>query len=550
MTQDLNTVLTALYVKIDDEIGGTRCMGRPPLLSDSELVCLAVAQALLGHHSEARWLRFARKYLSGMFPYLPQQSGYNKRLRAALPLIKRMIRELAIDSDFWFDNHWIVDSTPVPCGMSRPTVQRSNLAGWAGYGYCASHSRFFWGLRLYLVCTPTGMPILWALANPKIGEREVLAAMLEIDADLVATRKGILLISDKGFASKSFEKDLDASGQGLSGSGMAFDHMRASAVQRPAVTALAVPGASATVTVTVTVTTSASMVTAVLRMWMPVGHADQSALNAPIGNGSRSARRERQSLVSAQMPGEEPQRTVGLEGRHIPVLAGIGVQRLLSRGQGVEQCQGLLARHPLIVPLHQELHRDGDPGGALGRRQRRPVQPQYRRADPRLGGNQRNAESAAQRHAPVTHGAQIPERVQDRAPFRDCLGGQQRVKLGQQRDRVARAGHAGPHLGDDPVVFGGLGPVAVGWGVDGRHRETALGHQPEGAGHDARSLLVLSAAVSDEDQGTGFSIFRRPQHAGDLAEGEGSFGDAVGRRLRGEAHARFKPFGMPCAGAP
>jgi hypothetical protein len=140
----LNTLLTALYVKIDDEIGGTRCIGRPPLRSDSELVCLAVAQALLGYHSESRWLRYANKHLTGMFPYLPQRAGYNKRLRSALPLVKRLIRELAMDSDFWFDNHWITDSTPVPCGMSRPTVQRSDLAGWAGYGYCASHSRFFW----------------------------------------------------------------------------------------------------------------------------------------------------------------------------------------------------------------------------------------------------------------------------------------------------------------------------------------------------------------------------------------------------------------------
>ncbi|MEU9111377.1 IS982 family transposase [Streptomyces sp. NPDC048483] len=208
MTPDLETHLTALYVKIDDEIGGTRWMGRPPLLNDSELVCLAVAQAPLGYHSEARWLRSARKRLAGLFPYLPQQSGYNKRLRAALPRVKRMIRELAMDSDFWTDTVWITDSTPVPCGMSRPTVQRSDLAGWAGYGYCASPSRFFWGLRLYLVCTPTGMPIMWALANPKIGEREVLAAMLEVDADLVSAREGILLISDKGFASKAFEKDL------------------------------------------------------------------------------------------------------------------------------------------------------------------------------------------------------------------------------------------------------------------------------------------------------------------------------------------------------
>jgi hypothetical protein len=70
-----------------------------------------------------------------MFPYLPRQSGYNKRLKAALPLAKKAIRILAVDTDFWFDNHWIVDLTPVPCGMSsRPTVKRSEMADWAGYG--------------------------------------------------------------------------------------------------------------------------------------------------------------------------------------------------------------------------------------------------------------------------------------------------------------------------------------------------------------------------------------------------------------------------------
>jgi hypothetical protein len=90
--------------------------------------------------------------------------------------------------------------------MSRPTVSRSDLAGWAGYGYCASHSRFFWGLRLYLVCTPVGMPILWALADPKLGEREVLAAMLEVEADAVAGHDSILLITDKGFAGQDFEQ--------------------------------------------------------------------------------------------------------------------------------------------------------------------------------------------------------------------------------------------------------------------------------------------------------------------------------------------------------
>lgn len=213
MTQDLDTLLTALYVKIDDELSGPRWRGRPPLLTDSELVCLAVAQVLLGCRSEARWMRYAHQHVTGMFPYLPQRPGYNKRLRAALPLVTRIVRMLAVDTDFWWDCHWIVDSTPVPCGASRSTVQRSDLAGWAGYGYCASHSRFFWGLRLYLVCTPAGMPIMWALANAKIGEREVLSAMLQVEAGVVSTHPGVVLISDKGFASAAFEAEL--AGQGI-----------------------------------------------------------------------------------------------------------------------------------------------------------------------------------------------------------------------------------------------------------------------------------------------------------------------------------------------
>ena len=169
MTTDLDTLLTALYVRIDDYLAGRVRVGRRPRLTDAELLTLAVAQVLLGVHSEARWLRLVPAALPGAFPYLPGQSGYNKRLRAALPLLKRLIRELAADTDLWADPVWLVDSTPVECARSRPTAQRSNFAGHAGhagYGYCASHSRYFWGLRLHPVCTPAGLPITWASPRP------------------------------------------------------------------------------------------------------------------------------------------------------------------------------------------------------------------------------------------------------------------------------------------------------------------------------------------------------------------------------------------------
>ncbi|OEJ28689.1 hypothetical protein AR457_35305 [Streptomyces agglomeratus] len=50
-----------------------------------------------------------------------------------------MIRLPAADTDCWFDEYWIVDSAPVECGRSRPTVKRPQRAGWAGYEYCAAY---------------------------------------------------------------------------------------------------------------------------------------------------------------------------------------------------------------------------------------------------------------------------------------------------------------------------------------------------------------------------------------------------------------------------
>jgi hypothetical protein len=207
VSKELNTLLTALYVFVDDHVVPPRTgRGRRPELSDSELVTLAVAQVLLGFDSERRWIRHVHSspVWRAMFPYLPGQSGYHKRLKNAEPLLCQAILALAAACPSWFDDLWMTDATPVPCGASRETVKRSDLAGHAGYGYCASHSRYYWGLKLYLVCAGDGMPIMWCLANPKIGEREVLAALLEHNHHLIRT--GQVLLADKGFAGKQFKQ--------------------------------------------------------------------------------------------------------------------------------------------------------------------------------------------------------------------------------------------------------------------------------------------------------------------------------------------------------
>ena len=79
-----------------------------------------------------------------------------------------LIGALAAATSIATDQVLVVDSTPVECGRSKETVKRSDLAGWAEYGYCASHSRYFWGLRLHLVCTLHGLPLGWALTGAKV----------------------------------------------------------------------------------------------------------------------------------------------------------------------------------------------------------------------------------------------------------------------------------------------------------------------------------------------------------------------------------------------
>jgi hypothetical protein len=212
---DLDTLATALYVTIDDLLQQAPQLapwrppvGIPPKLSDAELVTLAVLQALLGFVSEARWLRHAGRHLRHLFPYLPGQSGYNKRLRRTAGLIRHTIRAIACDTALWSDDVWVVDSTPVECGRSRQTAKRSDLAGWAQYGYCASHSRYFWGLRLHLVCTLHGLPVAFALTGAKADERQVLLDLLAVEPELVAARPGQVLLADKHYFGHEFERVL------------------------------------------------------------------------------------------------------------------------------------------------------------------------------------------------------------------------------------------------------------------------------------------------------------------------------------------------------
>ena len=136
MIADLDTLLIALYVELTDRIIPSRGLarsgpGRPPEVTDAELVCLAVAQVLLRFDDERHWLRAAPSRVGHLFPRLLRQSEYNQRVKTAAPLMEAALRWLAEATPATAEMLRLMDATPVPCGQSVITARRSDLYGWA-----------------------------------------------------------------------------------------------------------------------------------------------------------------------------------------------------------------------------------------------------------------------------------------------------------------------------------------------------------------------------------------------------------------------------------
>jgi hypothetical protein len=208
MYADLDLLLIAVFCTADDFLpAGVKNAKR--MLTDAEVVTLSVAQAMMGIPSDARFLRVARKQLAHLFPLLPNRPGYLKRRQRLSDTIEALIAVFARDSPGFHDDLVLVDSTPVECARSVETTRRSELADAADYGYCASHSRFFWGFRLHGLFGLDGTPRALALTSPKASEREVCLALLAR-----CERAGqLIVVADKGYAGREFERaaaDLEA----------------------------------------------------------------------------------------------------------------------------------------------------------------------------------------------------------------------------------------------------------------------------------------------------------------------------------------------------
>lgn len=199
MHADLDTLCTVVYCTADDLLPEKPGNARRRV-TDAEIATLCVAQAIMGIPSDRRFLAVARKRLRDLFPELPQQPGFHKRRARLVETIEWLIGVFAAESPGAHDDVLLIDSTPVECARSVETARRSALGDAADYGYCASHSRFFWGFRLHGLFAPDGTPKAFTLASPKRDEREVGIELLA----RAERAGGETVIGDKGYAGRDF----------------------------------------------------------------------------------------------------------------------------------------------------------------------------------------------------------------------------------------------------------------------------------------------------------------------------------------------------------
>lgn len=200
MLADLDLLLIAVFCAADDLLP-ERPRNARRSLTDAEVVTLCVAQALMGIPSDERFLRVARKRLAHLFPVLPKRPGFHKRRARLADTLEAMIGQFASESPGFHDDLVLVDSTPVECARSIETTRRSQLADAADYGYCTSHSRYFWGFRLHALFGLDGTPRALALTSPKASERDICLQMLA----RVQRDGHLTVVGDKGYAGREFE---------------------------------------------------------------------------------------------------------------------------------------------------------------------------------------------------------------------------------------------------------------------------------------------------------------------------------------------------------
>lgn len=207
---DAPTLLTVIYVLVDDwyQDQGKRLVPPvsalpvlQPAFSDSEVLTLLLAMDYFPYPGEQQFLGFIRANYLSLFPKLLEQSQFNRRARRLEGLLEELRRFWVQQMGASYERTLLLDTKPIPVVGYKRSKRHSDFEGSASYGWCASRKMHYFGYKLVVVSTLSGVPLVYALVPAHTDERAAAEAVL-------CFVHGCDILGDKGFIGGDWQDEL------------------------------------------------------------------------------------------------------------------------------------------------------------------------------------------------------------------------------------------------------------------------------------------------------------------------------------------------------
>jgi Transposase DDE domain len=201
---DLDSFLVSLYVLVDDwwkleHSSEPPRAGRPALLTDPEVITLAILAQWPRFRSERDFWRFAQAHLRPYFPKLCSQSQLNRRVRSVEPDLRDFQRAVARTLCGVSEVYHVLDTTLIPAIVRVRASRKGLFAGQATFGRSASKTEWVYGFKVALSVSPEGVICAFGLAEAASDERPIGDFLIIEDSHDA-------YLADKGFTGVEWER--------------------------------------------------------------------------------------------------------------------------------------------------------------------------------------------------------------------------------------------------------------------------------------------------------------------------------------------------------
>lgn len=205
--QSFEDLILVIFVLVDDlykKVAPKAVKKRPninkAILSDSEVITIALCGEILGIDSEKAWYSFVKKNYRHLFPKMCDRSQFNRTRRNLMQVMNLIFTQIATN----FENEvLIVDSFPLEvCKFGRAKFCKSFRDEGATYSFNASKKETFFGYKVHAITTSEGAVKLFEITPANVDDRKGLedfSAVLPVNS---------IVIADKGYQSHNLEKNL------------------------------------------------------------------------------------------------------------------------------------------------------------------------------------------------------------------------------------------------------------------------------------------------------------------------------------------------------